>query len=307
MKTLTLSLGFLAFLLFSCQGNSTQETNQQQNPPQDSLSAESQAANILAEAVYTQKDSLLCEKLLQQAQNNALQQKPTGEIVVAMGKKLLGTPYVAHTLETEQDEKLVLNLKELDCVTFVETTLALAQCAKAGKTSFEDFARQLKKIRYRNGKIQGYPSRLHYFSDWISDNQTMGLVRNVSRQAGGKKLKKTINFMSQHRKNYQQLDSEKNFRAIRQIEDTINQREIYFLEKNKIENAKNKIKNGDLIDITTKIKGLDAVHTGIIVKREGKIYFMHASSISKQVEITQEPLSDYLQAKHTGIMLARAK
>lgn len=42
------------------------------------------------------------------------------------GLSFLKTPYVAHTLEVNDEEKLVVNFDEVDCTTFVEYVLALS-------------------------------------------------------------------------------------------------------------------------------------------------------------------------------------
>ena len=93
------------------------------------------------------------------------------QLMLEIGKLFLGTPYVTGTLETKRAEYLVVNLRESDCVTFVENVIALLFLVKSQEKSFEAFRRLLQKIRYRQGRLQGYSSRLHYFSDWIHDNQ----------------------------------------------------------------------------------------------------------------------------------------
>ena len=67
------------------------------------------------------------------------------------------------------------------------------------------------------------------------------------------------------------------------------------------------IKNGDIILITTKKKGLDTAHVGIAVEQDGQIHLLHASISEKKVAITTENLRDYLQriTSHTGIMIGR--
>ena len=74
-------------------------------------------------------------------------------------------------------EKLIVNVSGFDCTTFVETVLALAKCAAAGKLSRSEFRKNLKLIRYRQGKIDGYSSRLHYFTDWLSDNEKKKILK----------------------------------------------------------------------------------------------------------------------------------
>ena len=73
---------------------------------------------------------------------------------------------------------------------------------KAQQNNFEDFARTLEYIRYKDGKLDGYASRLHYFTEWIANNESKGLLRNITKDIGGTEITKDINFMSTHRELY---------------------------------------------------------------------------------------------------------
>ena len=123
-----------------------------------------------SQTVYKEQDKEIFISKIKFAADKRLAQKSINEIIAEIGKSFIGTDYKAHTLEKEGDERLVVNLRGFDCTTFLENILAFARCIKSGKTSFEDFQDELIKIRYRNGVIDKYPSRLHYFSDWIYDN-----------------------------------------------------------------------------------------------------------------------------------------
>ena len=136
-----------------------------------------------------------------------------GDLLGAIGERLVGTPYEPHTLEIPGSERLVINLEALDCVTFVENVLVMARLAWAAPPALVDdperfaaaYRRELTAIRYRGGNLDGYPSRLHYFSEWIADNDAMGLVTAVSRELGGVEDESPIDFMSTHPDAYRQL------------------------------------------------------------------------------------------------------
>lgn len=231
----------------------------------------------------------------------------TGDLVVKIGKQLLGLPYVPHTLENGTDEKLVINLRELDCTTFDETCLALAFTLKNGGNSFTDYAFQLQKIRYRNGIRDGYLSRLHYFSDWLYNNQEKGLISLVD-SSFQTPWQKAINFMSTHPNSYERLkENPKLISQLTEQEDEISNRKFFFLPKNEIKASEKELKNGDIVAITTNIAGLDVVHVGFVVWVDGRVHLLHASSALAKVVISEEPLADYLAVKKsfTGIMLAR--
>lgn len=93
--------------------------------------------------------------------------------------KLLGTPYVAHTLEGDR-EYLSINVDQLDCTTFVETLAALTKAAKAKSPSWYAYASALESIRYHSGHIDGYASRLHYISAWIIENANRGNFTEIT-------------------------------------------------------------------------------------------------------------------------------
>ena len=122
-----------------------------------------------------------------------------------VGKYFLGFPYAKNTLERQGRETLVINLREFDCFTFVENVVALAGMVQKGKAHFRGYAAQLKKIRYRHGISKGYTSRLHYFSDWLYDNEQKGILKNVTRRSGGEPFRKNFNFMTRHREEYPAL------------------------------------------------------------------------------------------------------
>ena len=108
-----------------------------------------------------------------------------GDLMLIVGKYFQGFPYVGNTLEREGEESLVINLREFDCFTFVENAVALAWIIKKGKSEFDDYVDALERIRYRDGILDGYSSRLHYFSDWLFDNGQKGIVKDITAYGGG--------------------------------------------------------------------------------------------------------------------------
>lgn len=230
-----------------------------------------------------------------------------GKTIVAVGKTFLGTPYVAKTLEIGEIESLVINLQGLDCTTYVENVLAFSLLLKNGQTEFDDFTKILKIIRYKDGKLDGYASRLHYFSEWIANNEVKGLLKDITSEIGGVQITKNINFMSTHRDLYPFLKDDANFNKIKASESFLNNQELCILPQDQIAENEHLIKTGDIIALTTSIKGLDITHTGIATReKDGRIHLLHASS-SGQVTISELPLVDYLKKvkNNTGIMVVR--
>ncbi len=254
-------------------------------------------------------DKTICKKKFTLFVDAGLKDRAIGDAIVEIGKSFMGTEYAAGTLEINAPaEKLVVNLTGLDCVTFVENCLTFARCLKKSKSTFDDYKNELEYIRYREGKIDGYASRLNYFCDWIYENENKGIVKNISADLGGIEYNKTINFMSTHTKSYKQLSDKTELDGIIAAEEAINSRYHYYIPKKSISKIYDQLQNGDIIATTTTIAGLDVTHTGYVYKGDdGGTYFLHASSKSKEVIISQNQLAEYIaeDSKKTGIMVAR--
>jgi hypothetical protein len=270
------------------------------------------ASVLPGQTVFTKADEEICIKKFEMAQKAKLEEKPIAEVIAEIGKSFLGLDYEAYTLEAGKgDEKLIVHLTGLDCTTFLENSLVFARCIKQGKTSFEDYQAELTKVRYRDGKLDKFPSRLHYFTDWIYNNEKKGIVENITKSIGGVTYPVKVYVMSKCPDKYEKLKENPSLiPVIKKIENEINSRQNnYYIPKKKLSKVEGKIQTGDLIAITTKIKGIDIAHVGVAVRQDdGRIHFMHAPIVGKKVQITEKPLSDYLleHDKQTGIMVLRA-
>ncbi len=231
-----------------------------------------------------------------------------GATIVSIGKTFMNVPYVAKTLEIGETETLVVNLHGLDCTTFVENVLAFSLMLKSKKSDFDSFTKTLETIRYKNGEMNGYSSRLHYFTSWIQNNASKGLIKDITTDIGGIELKKEINFMGTHRDLYPFLANYDNYAQILKTEENLNQKNICFLPQDQIEANEHLIQSGDIIALATAIKGLDVTHTGIATREtDGRIHLLHASTGSMQVEVSKLPLADYLKKikNNIGIIVSR--
>lgn len=256
---------------------------------------------------YQPEDRFIFDKYV--AYINDKKDLPTDQLIIETAKFFLGVPYVASTLEKEP-ERLVINLRELDCTTFVESVYALSMMAKSKDLSFDNFCNKLRWLRYRDGVINDYTDRLHYTSDWIYTNQQKGIVKNVTKSAGGQKLSLNLSIMSSNTDKFKQLKGKQELiDKIKAKESEINSREHYFLAAEDIDKNAAKIKSGDIVGFVTTIKGLDISHLGIIYKDGEMLTFIHASSSARKVIINKEPLSDFVRStkgRNTGIVVVRA-
>lgn len=257
---------------------------------------------------YNPKDSIRIESLLASAQL----MKSNGNMMLYFGKQFVGTPYVAHTLDLNKEEELVINTRELDCTTFVENVLALTLCAQRGQKSFRDFRNMLQKIRYHKGKV-AYTSRLHYFTEWMESNQEKGFVKKVeSEKAPFTKVQNlNINYMSTHSDSYAMLKAHPQWLPeIRKMEQSLTGRSYRYIPKSAINNSKllrETIKNGDIIAILTNKKGLDTSHLGIASWQKDGLHLLNASQIHKKV-IVEPMLFQTYMSKHPsqiGIRVCR--
>lgn len=249
-------------------------------------------------------------KLAAEAGKDDWAHMPMGETMGHVAAFLMGTPYVSYTLDHSADrEYCIVNLQELDCVTFVESALALSRVIKENDPTGHELARQIQLIRYRDGKCSGFCSRLHYLTDWFYDNDRKGLVSvYTSSLPGAEKYDKKVSLMSDRPQLYKQLRAHPGWvPQIRACEKAINSRTEYYLPKAKIAADESFMETGDIVAITTSADILDCAHTGLIYKDEkGVAHLLHASEVHKEVYL-DEDLATYM-AKHryfTGIMLAR--
>jgi hypothetical protein len=257
--------------------------------------------------IFLPEDREICEELLRSAHGRGDGALPLSELIVAVGSNFLHAPYEAETLEQEGTEELVINLRAFDCVTFVENALVLAGMIRAGKTGFMDFAADLERIRYRGGRRRGYPSRLHYFTDWLRDNGRKGIVREITAAIGGSPFRKQFHALTDRREEHPALKDAIAFHRMRIVEAACSRRTHCHLAKADLDRTAERIEDGDIIAITTDEKGLDVSHTGLAIHVRGQLHLLHASSTAGKVILSDMPLDRYLLSRRTrtGIIVGR--
>lgn len=257
---------------------------------------------------YWRSDSVKVMRLLKEA----AQLKSDTSYMLFFARKLAGLPYVGKTLEHNEQERLVVNLRQFDCTTFVETVLALKRCMDQRKPTFANFCDNLQLIRYRGGKVS-YANRLHYFSAWIHDNEGLGIVRDIQGPnppfAAVQHVK--VNYMTTHVNRYPMLVKHPDWiPLIRQMEDSITGRTYRYIPKNRLSDSKllrQTIHDGDIIVILTSKSGLDTSHIAIAVWHKDGLHMIDASSIYRRVIEEPKLMSRYMaeHPSHTGIRIVR--
>ena len=264
---------------------------------------------------YTPEDSIRVMNLLQSAEKDAANDTTAGQTMLRIGRAIekMNIPYVAHTLEPNDQERLIINLRELDCTTFVESAMALTLCVRSGRTTFDDYCRILQKIRYWQGRAPQYIRRLHYFTSWIEDNTTMDLVRELQSPNPPFTAVQTVqaHYMTQHVDKYRMLTvNPQDVPMIREMEKRIEGKKYRYIPKQQLYNnrkLRNTIHDGDIIVIITNIKGLDTQHIGIAAWHADGLHLLNASSIHHRVIEEPMTLRQYLYKHPTmpGIRVVR--
>jgi hypothetical protein len=257
--------------------------------------------------IHAAEDHTICEKFLRLARDRGERGRPLPDLVVAAGMHFLDTPYEADTLEQGDEEELVINLRAFDCVTFVEAAVAMAQLMRSGTTAFAHYAAALERIRYRRGRCDGFPSRLHYFTDWLRANERRGIIRNITGEIGGIPFCKAFHSLTDRRAEHPGLAAPPAFRRMRLIEGILSRRQHHFIPRANFGQTESRIAAGDIIAITTDQAGIDVSHAGIACRLHGRLHLLHASSALAKVALSEAPLRCYLVAKgtRTGIIVGR--
>jgi len=233
--------------------------------------------------------------------------RPIGEVIQFVAEQLVGTAYVAHMLDQDDEESLVVSLTGFDCVLFNESVVALAMAIRDRDRSFETFARNVESLRYRDGRMTDYCSRLHYYTDWLRDNARRGNIRVVTDELRtARPFDNRVSFMTSNRSAYRQLADDELFACVAEVQLDLSREPFTYIPQNQIEQVYDQLQPGDLLALTTGIAGLDIAHTGIVFRHaDGGIGMIHASTTG-EVKIERD-LATYVRRirNQTGMMVAR--
>lgn len=259
------------------------------------------AATLTAQdIIYDKSDSIFITEIINMEEATL----KSGELALRVARKFIGREYKGGTLDTHHNEPLIINSRELDCTTFVETVLAMTITIKKGEKSFEDFCNNLQTIRYRNGKRNGYASRLHYISWWIADSAKKSIIKEVTPCALSRKLPLDLHYMSSNAALYPQLKSDSTLvTLIEKEEKPFRGKNISYIPKEELHKGGGclPVADGDIIALVTNIKGLDVVHVGFAFWRGERLHLLHASSGEGKVIEDSRNLYEYQKNKKKQI------
>ena len=255
-------------------------------------------------------DSLFVDSIIENSAKADL--KSDADRIMFFAKSMIGIPYCGGTLDVNENESLVVRTDSVDCTTYVETVLAMYLASKIEYGGYNDFKKALTKIRYRDGVIKGYSSRLHYFSDWVTDNEKKGILYEVTSRSNHSQRHFSINYMTKHSGLYRRLKEDSlSVNEMLCVEEKWKNYDMSYIPKELLKEHHNNIDicNGDILALTTNIDGLDVLHLGFAVWVDGNIHLLHASSLYGRVVLDPMSLYEYLKDrnKHTGIRVIRVK
>lgn len=241
-------------------------------------------------------DTVKINELLAKAA--AIESRNVQDRVGEIARMFVDTPYKSATLEIEP-EGLVVNLDEMDCTTFVENVAALAITVGEGRSAWQDFLHNLTSIRYRAGTVNGYPSRLHYISDWIIDNSHRGNMREVTDNFPGVAYQvKTLDYMTANRDKYPALADDDTFNRMKNSEIGYRNHRFPYIKSGATGSRQltQMLRDGDIVALVCRTPGLDVSHLGIIaIADDGVPHLLHASLKAGKVVIDPLPLSEYFK------------
>lgn len=230
----------------------------------------------------------------------------TGTIAAKAALFQLKTPYL-DPISNDPNEILRIDLEHFQCVSLVENSLAVARCAVRGEKTETCFTEEVQKSRYRNGVINDYASRLHYFSEWLDNNAERGRIEIITEKLGGTPRTFDVSYMSKHARKYPLLADSQLLTKIIATETELKERRYFVIDRQKVASIDSQLQDGDIIAVVTTIPGIVISHVGFVKRAQGKAHLLHASSYHKKVILTPDPLSAYLlrRADRQGIMVAR--
>lgn len=227
---------------------------------------------------------------LEHMMNESSKIKGAGARINFLSRQFLGMDYKESTLigDTNTKEVFVINLEGVDCFTFIDYIEAMRLSC-----SFSEFKENLKKVRYRAGRV-AFKNRNHFFTDWREFNSEFiyDITGEISAQ-NTNSITKILNYKK---------DGTYFLNGIEPV-----QREIKYIPSHVIDDSvMDKIKTGDYAGIYSEVKGLDVSHVGIIIKHRDSIYLRHASSEKKNRNVVDQDFRNYISDK-PGLIVLRPK
>ena len=202
--------------------------------------------------------------------------------IEVLSRQFIGQPYRINPLigSAETPEIFVASLDAFDCVTYLETVLALSLASTA-----DEFTAWLRKVRYEGGRI-AWKRRNHYMTGWIRSNVRAGAVHRPALP------------------DVRMVAKERMLNGVPGLPTT----RVRFtcVPKPAIGRLEQRLETGDLIFFASTRKHLDVFHCGIIVRDHNRVLVRHASR--SRGGVVEQDLNEFLKANRmAGVIVARPK
>jgi hypothetical protein len=207
--------------------------------------------------------------------------RSAGSRVDILSRQFLGRPYESNLIGSAgKPEVFTASLNAFDCVTYIETSLALALASNV-----TEFIQWLRKIRYKNGDV-AWEHRNHYMTGWIRNNVRVGALKRVSvRGLPGVVKERTLDCVP----------------GLAPVEARFS-----CVPKAEIGKFGRRLQSGDLIFFASTRNHLDVFHCGIVVRDGGGVLLRHAAR-SRGAVVEQE-LKEFLKANRmAGVIVVRPR
>ena len=214
----------------------------------------------------------------------AIQETRSNHDLTRVGIQFIGKPYRANALSSSNPEDLVADLTSFDCVTLIENSLALTH----SKGDESGYRTALVHFRYAGDSVQ-YEKRYHYFSDAM---RQLGYPL-LGTQDMLQKLPKSFSFLSNFLASKQH--GQINLALLRSRESELAKKDFYFTPNALVDRLVPLLESGDLVGLVSKNPAIDFLHTGMVYRKDGKVYLLHASQEFKRVMVSKQTLRDYLK------------
>ena len=214
------------------------------------------------------------QKLLSTAGSN----RSAGARIDAVSREFLGLPYSSILIgSAEQPEVFVASLDTFDCVTYIETVLALARASNAAQ-----FAGFLRHLRYDRGRVK-WERRNHYMTQWIRNNRRNGTIRRISAHVPSRAKTRVLNVVPGLRASSARFEC---------------------IPKQAIKRLAPQLETGDLIFFASTRKHLDVFHCGLLIRDGEHLRLRHASRSRKSV--VEQDLDEFLKNNRmAGVIVVR--
>ncbi|MHB8880177.1 MAG: N-acetylmuramoyl-L-alanine amidase-like domain-containing protein [Thermodesulfovibrionales bacterium] len=211
-----------------------------------------------------------------------------GPRIEFISRKFLGVPYLASTLtgRDDGDEVLTINLRGMDCFTFLDYVEAMRH-----SVSLISFRDNLRQTRYRSGTVS-FRTRNHFFTDWIEFNADR--IEDVTAQVGGAAALSISRTLNRKQDGTLFLDGIGPFERLLR----------YVPAGPPADGVMGLLQTGDYAGVFSDDPGLDVSHVGIIVRDGGSLVLRHASQ--REGRVMDEDLAGYLSGK-PGLLILRPR